>query len=95
MTNDILWRMSDGKITTDYIRANSMDEAGEEFSKRHYGKKAVEFQPIAEQVHAVYFTDNPSFPAFFRGTRTEAEKGGRLYIKQWQLDATIDRIVTI
>lgn len=87
----ILWRVSDGKYTTDYIRANSLDEAKEIFDKRHYNK-AIEFQPTGETVWAVYFTDNPYSAAYFKGTKTEVTKGARLYIRQWQLDASIDRI---
>jgi hypothetical protein len=89
-----LWKVSDGKYTTDYIRANSMDEAKVIFDKKHYNP-AIEFQVTDETIHAVYFTDNPSSPAWFKGTKTEAIKGGKLYIRQWQLDATIDRVVTV
>jgi len=43
----------------------------------------------------VYFTDAPSDAAKFKGTRAEVEKAARLYIKQWNLDAKIDRIEKI
>jgi hypothetical protein len=41
----ILWRVTDGKCSTDYIMANSLDEAGRIFREKH-GKPAVEFQPM-------------------------------------------------
>lgn len=87
----ILWRVSDGKFKTDYIRADSLDEAKEIFNKKHY-YEAVEFQPTTEKVYAVYFSDSPGDPAFFKGTKKDAEQGAKLYIRQWQLDAFIDRI---
>ena len=40
----------------------------------------------------VYFTDAPGSPAVFEGTKANALKAARLYIKQWQLEARIDRI---
>lgn len=87
----ILWRVSDGEFKIDYIRANSLDEAKAIFDKRHLGT-AVEFQPTEEKIWAVYFTDNPYEPAYFKGTKAEVEKGARLYIRQWQLEASVDRI---
>lgn len=91
----ILWRVTDGeRMITDYIRSNNMDEAGGIFKEKH-NRSAVEFQPTDEKIQAVYFTDAPSYPAFFKGTKTEARKSGNLYIRQWQLNAQIDRIETI
>jgi len=90
----ILWRVTDGKYKTDYIRANNLDEAGRIFKEKH-NRTGVEFQPTDEKIQAVYFTDNPFDPAYFKGTITQAKKGARLYIRQWQLDAQIDRIVTM
>jgi hypothetical protein len=89
-----LWRVKDGKYKTEYIRANSMDEAKVIFDARNYNP-AVEFQITEDKIQAVYFTDNPSSPAYFKGTVIEAKKGGNLYIRQWQLNASIDRIETI
>ncbi len=89
-----LWRVSDGKLKTEYIRANSLDEAKEIFDARNYNP-AIEFQPTDETIHAVYFTDSPNDPAYFKGTRTEAVKGGNLYIRQWGLNASIDRVITL
>ena len=40
----------------------------------------------------VYFSDAPGSPATFKGTKAEALKGAKLYIRQWQLDAIIDKI---
>lgn len=90
----ILWRVTDGKYTTDYIRANNLDEAKRIFDAKHYNA-AVEFQPTDETIQAVYFTDNPFDPAFFKGSITQARKCANQYIRQWQLDAQIDRIVTM
>lgn len=90
----ILWRVTDGKFKTEYIRANTLDEAGKIFNAKNYNK-AVEFQPTDEKIQAVYFTDSPAEPAYFKGSKTEARKGGNLYIRQWGLDAKIDRIETM
>ena len=90
----ILWRVTDGKNKTEYIRANNLDEAKEIFDNRNYNP-AIEFQPTDEKIHAVYFTDAPGDPAYFKGTKTEARRGARQYIRQWQLDAVIDRIETL
>lgn len=45
------------------------------------------------KIYNVYFTDYP-YQAMQVKARsiTEAIKAGRLYIRQWQLDADIDRI---
>jgi hypothetical protein len=88
-----LWRVSNGKYTTDYIRADSLDEAQAIFEQKHLDH-AVEFQVEDSPIQAIYFTDNPS-PAYFKGNKQDARKAGRLYIRQWNLDATIDRIETI
>lgn len=46
-----------------------------------------------EKIYSVYFTDNPYSAAKFKGkTKKEVEKAARLYIRQWQLEAKIDRI---
>jgi len=90
----ILWRVSDGKYKTEYIRANNLDQAKTIFDERN-NSSSVEFQPTNETVQAVYFTDNLSDPAYFKGNKTEVRKAANLYIKQWQLDAKIDRIETI
>ena len=89
----ILWRVSDGKFKTRYIRANNLDEAKRIFDENSYNP-AVEFQPTEETIHAVYFSDNLNDPAYFKGTKAQARKGGNLYIRQWNLDAKIDRIET-
>lgn len=88
-----IWRVSDGKYEKAYIRAGSLDEAKAVFDASHY-RPGVEFQEIDHAIHAVYFTDGCD-PAYFKGTVADARKGGNLYIRQWQLDAKIDRIVTI
>ena len=45
------------------------------------------------KVYNVYFSDAPGTPAKFKcNTKAEATKSARLYIKQWNLDATIERI---
>ncbi len=90
----ILWRVSDNKYKTEYIRANTLDEAKQIFNVRNTNP-AVEFQPTDETIQAVYFSDYPNDPAFFEGTKTEARKKGNLYIRQWQLKAKIDRIITM
>jgi hypothetical protein len=89
-----LWCVRDGKYKTEYIRANNLDEAKAIFDNRNYNP-AVEFQVTDETIYAVYFTDNPSSPAYFKGTKAEAIKGGKLYIRQWGLDASIDRVETM
>lgn len=94
MQKEILWRVSDGKFTIDYIRAGSLDEAKEIFDAKHYNP-AVEFQPTTDTIHAVYFSDSPGSPAFFKGTKADAIKGARLYKRQWQSAAVIDRVVRI
>ena len=90
----MIWKVRN-KYRTEYIRANSLDEAKQIFDSRN-DSPAVEFQPTEEkQVHAVYFS-NDSNPAWFRGTKADARAGAKLYIKQWQLTGvTIDRIETI
>ena len=45
------------------------------------------------KTYNVYFSDAPGTPAKFRcNTKAEATKSARLYIKQWNLDAVIERI---
>ena len=45
------------------------------------------------KTYNVYFSDAPGTPAKFRcNTKAEATKSARLYIKQWDLNATIERI---
>ena len=90
----LLWRISDGKYKTDYIRANSLDEAKIFFEKKYPSNKAVEFVTEHKNVYAVYFSDNLYDPAFFKGTKTQAIKGAKTYIRQWQLNAVINRIET-
>ena len=90
----ILWWVTDGKHKTEYIRANTLDEAGKIFNARN-NNPAIEFQPTDEKIQAVYFTDSPTEAAYFKGSKTEARKGANLYIRQWQLDAKIDRIETV
>ena len=88
-----IWKVSDGKYNKEYIRAGSLDEAKTIFDSTHYSP-GVEFQVIDHAVHAVYFSDGTE-PAYFKGTVTDARRGGNLYIRQWGLDAKIDRIITI
>ena len=88
-----VWRVSDGECFTDYIRANSLDDAKTIFDARHYNK-GVEFQVIDETIHAVYFSDSNN-PAYFKGTKADALNGGKVYVRRWGLDAKIDRIITI
>lgn len=90
----ILWKVSDGKYKTEFIRANNLDEAKRIFDARN-NNPGIQFQPIDKQIQAVYFTDNPFDPAYFEGTKTQARKSGNLYIRQWQLDAQIDKIITM
>lgn len=46
-----------------------------------------------EKVYNVYFTDAPNDPVKVRcANKTQARAEGRLYIKQWNLKAKIDRI---
>jgi hypothetical protein len=91
----ILWRVSNGKCKTDYIRADSLDEAKAIFDTKYsYLNPSVEFQPVTDTIHAVYFSDNPYDPAYFKGTKEAAKRGAKQYIRQWNLDATISRIET-
>jgi len=90
----ICWRVSDGKFKTRYIRANNLDDAKRIFDANSYNP-AVIFQPTEETIQAAYFTDNLNDPSYFKGNKTEARKGGNLYIRQWNLDAKIDRIETV
>jgi hypothetical protein len=87
-----LWRAKNNAYT-DYIRAESLDTAGDIFHVRH-GEKATEFQIIDHRVFAVYFSGDP-YPAYFKGTKKEALAGAKLYIKQWRLDETIASIQEI
>ena len=63
---------------------------------RQEGRPAQEPKKTTEpagRIYHVYFTDNPYQAMTVKArTKREAEKAGRLYIRQWQLDATIDRI---
>lgn len=89
----MLWKI-EGKNKADYIRADSLDIAKKIFDEKH-GIDGVSFQVIDHPVHAVYFDDFSS-PAYFKGTKTDARKGGNLYIKQWGLHGVkIDRIETL
>jgi hypothetical protein len=90
----ILWRVSDEKYKTRFIRAENLNEAKRIFDADSY-TSAVTIEPTEEIIQAVYFTDNPNDPAYFKGTKAKARKGGNLYIRQWQLDAKIDRIETM
>lgn len=48
------------------------------------------------KIYNVYFSDAPGSPAKFKcKTKAEAAKSARLYIKQWGLAATIERIEAI
>ena len=87
-----IWRIANNTYT-DYIRAESLDKAGEEFYARH-GKTATEYQVIDHRVFAVYFSGGGS-PAYFKGTKKDALAGGRLYIRQWQLNETISSVQEI
>lgn len=90
-----LWKVNDGeRMITDYVRANNLDEAGRIYKEKH-NRPAVEFQPTDETIQAVYFTDSPLYPAYFKGTKAAAKKSGNLYIRQWNLEARIDRIETL
>lgn len=95
LLNGNVWRVSDGKYTTRYIRANSLDEAKSIYESENKWNKPTEFQVTDEKICAVYFSDCPGSPAYFKGTKTVVMKSARLYIRQWQLDATIERIVEI
>ena len=87
-----IWRVENNAYT-DYIRAGSLDKAGEEFYARH-GEQAVKYQVIDHRVFAVYFSGGGA-PAYFKGTKNDALAGARLYIRQWQLDETISRVQEI
>ena len=87
-----IWRVENNAYI-DYIRAASLDKAGEEFYTRH-GEQAVKYQVIDHRVFAVYFSGSGS-PAYFKGSEKDALEGGRLYIRQWQLDETISRVQEI
>jgi len=96
----VIWKVSDSASWTggvDYIRAESLDEAKEIYSERHKWNHADTFQPVEdkEKIFAVYFSDEPGSPAFFRGALTKVKAAAHLYIRQWQLDAVIDRIIEI
>ena len=87
-----IWRVKNNAYT-DYIRAGSLDKAAAEFYARH-GDSGVEYQVIDHRVFAVYFSGGGS-PAYFKGSKEDALAGGRLYIKQWQLDETISSVQEI
>lgn len=87
-----IWRVKNNDYT-DYIHAESADDAGAKFFNKH-GKKATEYQVIDHKVFAVFFSGGGS-PAYFKGTKKDALAGGRLYIRQWQLDETIASIQEI
>ena len=78
-----------------YIRAESERAAKAEYNKIHYTlATAAEPVQVDGNIYAVYFTDSGE-PVYFKGTKADAIRGARLYIKQWQLRASIDRIVKI
>ena len=50
-------------------------------------------QERPQRIYNIYFTDHPQQAMTVKArTKREAEKAGRLYIRQWGLDASIDRI---
>lgn len=88
-----IWRVTNKEYCTDYIRAESADDACSKFFDKH-GKKAVEYQVIDHKVFAIFFSGGGS-PAYFKGTKEDALAGGRLYIRQWDLNETISSIQEI
>lgn len=78
-----------------YIRAEKEENAMQSFQSRYSGYTPKTCQKIEKPIHAVYFSDSPYDPAYFSGTKTDATKAARLYIRQWKLDAKIDRIETL
>ena len=92
MTSKI-WRVKSSS-KCDYIRATSLDTAAELFLAK-YKHKAEEFQVIDNKVFRVLFSDVPYDPAYFYGTKKEALARARLYIRQWQLNATISSITEV
>ena len=48
-----------------------------------------------EPAQAVYFTDDPKAPLFIVGTKKEAMKAARGYLKEVGVKAKIDRIETL
>ncbi len=88
----MLWKVSDGKIT-DYIRSSDLESAKIIFQEKH-GDNAVLALPEHNRIQAVYFEDS-YYPCYFKGTKTDARKGGQLYIRQWGLGTKISKIETI
>jgi hypothetical protein len=43
----------------------------------------------------VYFTDSYYDHAVMKGTKTQIIKSAKLYIRQWQLDAKLERIEAV
>lgn len=99
---------TDSNTARDMIRANleyltaddparaEQFEILEELDRQEGRQPAQEPKKTTEpagRIYHVYFTDNPYQAMTVKArTKREAEKAGRLYIRQWQLDATIDRI---
>ena len=96
----MIWKVSDSSTKiggVDFIRADSLDEAREIYCGRHHYNYPDIFQPCEdnEKIFAVYLSDSPGSPAFFKGTKAEVKRSANLYIRQWQLDAVVDKIVEV
>lgn len=90
-----VYRVTNDGREAAYIRAESAPAAMAEYNEKHY-KPATAAEPVQVDgnIYAVYFTDSGE-PAYFKGTKADATRGARLYIKQWQLRAEIDKIIKI
>ena len=84
----MLWKVKNSKTKqTEYVRADSVDTAKAAAEK--IGLTGDVFQPIDCRIFAVDFSDYPKHYVFFSGTKADAMRAARLYIRQWQLDAHI------
>lgn len=92
----MIWKFRYGGYVVDYISAATEEEARNIFSAKHHGRDPDSLEPTTiNRIHAIYFSDNPSEAAWFVGTKSEALKAARLYIRQWDLNSTVTRIETI
>lgn len=91
-----------GKFERVYVRANDVIEAGER-TKTGFGFTGVVFQEIIlkedHDAYAIYMTDgtgDPLWPLWVQAKRfKDAKEKGELHIRQWDLDAEIEKIVMV
>lgn len=88
-----------GKFERVYVRANDVIEAGE-ITKTGFGFTGVVFQEIIlkenHDAYAIYMTDGTGDPLWVQAKSFKnAKEKGELHIRQWDLDAEIEKIVMV